>query len=133
MTKTKEVNHALEQAQAQLASIRSLVAKMIDDSNGDDAQCEARERIHEDALCVEVRSDWHTPGDGAPGKPTHYKILLCTGGPACQITGELSEDCEPETVELKYQDWGTPWTTLPLDGDEEQAVLEYARVFYFGE
>ena len=60
---------------------------------------EQRERISsEDALEVNVRGDWHTPGDQEAGKPTEYFILLGTGGPATRIKGKLDQYCQPETA-----------------------------------
>ena len=92
----------------------------------------ARERIEEDALSVEVRTDWHAVG-AEDDKPTEYNILLCTGGPAVRIIGRLTEYGEPETASIEYQDWFKPWTRLPIDGDDEDALLAYASVFWFGE
>ena len=94
---------------------------------------EARQRIEEDALSVEVRSDWHTPGSSDEDrKPAQFCILLCTGGPACRIMGELDENLEPHRAWLEHQDWGTPWTQYYEPGIQE-TLLAYARVFYFGE
>lgn len=90
----------------------------------------AEERIHEDALAVEVRSDWHTPGDD--NEPTDFQILLCTGGPAVRIMGEL-EQGEPSRAWLEYQGWGTPWTERVNQPGDHDALLAYARCFYFGE
>jgi hypothetical protein len=90
---------------------------------------EALERITDDALEVAVRSGWSTPGEL---EAEEYVILLCTGGPAVRIRGELSEYKEPESAWLEYQDWGTPWEVLRLGADED-AVLTYARCFFFGE
>lgn len=95
-----------------------------------ESQEDAEQRIREDALSVEVRSDWHTPGDDS--EPTEFQILLCTGGPAVRIMGELQQG-EPVRAWLEYQDWGTPWTEhVNQDGDHD-ALLTYARCFYFGE
>lgn len=97
-------------------------------------ECESREdaelRIHEDALSVEVKTDWRAIDD-KDQKPTHYNILICTGGPACRIMGELNEHSEPCHAWLEYQDWGTPWTQY-FDADQD-TLLAYARCFYFGE
>lgn len=96
---------------------------------------DARQRIEEDALSVEVRSDWHSPHErDTSGKATEYRILLCTGGPACQIVGDLDRHGEPESARIQYQDWGTPWTDW-RDGpdDEDEILLAYAAVFYWGE
>jgi|GEM_PF-731604 len=96
--------------------------------------CESREdaekRIQEDALSVEVRSDWHEPGAGS--EPTEFKIVLCTGGPHVQIRGELSQG-EPSRAWLEYQDWGTPMTERVNDDGDQEALLTYAQCFYFGE
>lgn len=91
---------------------------------------EAHERITEDALTVEVRNHWHTPG-ADDTKPTDFRILLCTGGPAVQIRGEINEYGEPERAWLEYQDWGTQWARY-FDASQD-TLLSYARCFYFGE
>jgi hypothetical protein len=91
----------------------------------------ARERIMEDPLSVEVRSDWSAPG--GPYEACEFKILLCTGGPAVQIVGELDQYHQPSRARLMYQDWVTPWEEVIMDSDEYEAVLEYCRQFYFGD
>ena len=87
------------QGQAQYNSVKEMVAALdaAREADDDKAAEDAERTIHEDALSVEVRSDWHAPG-GEDGGATHYRILLCTGGPACQITGELSDFNEPSTA-----------------------------------
>lgn len=127
----KEKDNAKGQAKAQLESIKEMVAAL---DVGDDAErCEAQETIQQDALCVEVRSDWHEPGGEVGISPCEYTILLCTGGPACRIIGNLTEHNEPETARIEYQDWGTPWTEYRLTSEEEATVLRYAGCFYFGD
>jgi hypothetical protein len=96
-------------------------------------QDEARTRIEEDALSVEVRGDWHSPGESDGSKATEFKILLCTGGPACQIIGELDDYGQPDSARLQFQDWFTSWEDLILTSDERAAVLTYCQVFYFEE
>jgi len=91
----------------------------------------ARERIQEDALSVEIRSGWYTPG--SEPEPEEFAILLCTGGPAVRIRGELGRHNEPERAWLEYQDWGTPWQEYHGDGCEHDTLLTYCRQFYFGE
>jgi len=92
---------------------------------------EARERIQEDPLSVQVRSGWHTPCEAS--EPMEYEILLCTGGPAVRIIGQLGRYNEPESAELQCQDWSTPWEELITTGEDNEALLTYARSFYFGE
>jgi hypothetical protein len=95
---------------------------------------EARREIEEDALSVEVRSGWYTPGGDSD--PEEFRILLCTGGPAVQIRGELNEYKEPTRAYMQCQDWFTPWTDVFGDGDkmiDSDVLLEYAQTFYFGE
>jgi hypothetical protein len=90
-----------------------------------------RETIEEDPLSVEVRSGWvNSP---AEMKAEKYQILLCTGGPAVRIIGELDIWGNPYTARLEYQDWGTPWVQyLDMTPSEYEALLTYARQFYFG-
>lgn len=135
MTNNKQVkkvedNRDMEQAEAQLNSIMEMVADL--DSDDVDKEEEARQTIQEDALSVEVRSDWDSPGAENGNKPTEFKILLCTGGPAVQIIGKLSQYQEPESARLQYQDWFKPWTDYTLTDEQEQAVLKYCQCFYFG-
>lgn len=94
---------------------------------------QAREAIQEDPLSVEVRADWHEPSN-IEIKPDEYTILLCTGGPACRIIGDLSEHLEPDRARIEYQDWFTPWVELvDITSQERGALLTYAQQFYFGE
>lgn len=89
---------------------------------------EARERIIENALEVTVRSDWTAPGETLT--PSEFCILLCTGGPAVRIVGELNSYGEPCRAWIEYQDWGTPWTQW-FDADQD-VLVRYASFFYFG-
>jgi hypothetical protein len=104
--------------------------RMIDD---------ARQAVEDDCLSVQVRSAWFTPGhEREKLRAAEYELLLCTGGPACRIIGELDEHGQPETAHMQVQDWFTPWTDFrPLVGpdnyDSESILLAYARVFWFGE
>ena len=107
---------------------------------------EAEQRIHEDALSVQVRNDWHDPGKPGGTDPAEYEILLCTGGPAVRIRGTLDQYSQPDTARLDWQDWGTPWTQYrhPVTADDlhqyaaeltryRETLLAYARQFWFGE
>lgn len=93
----------------------------------------ARRRIEEDALSVEVRSDWHTPGDEDASQPSEYNILITTGGPAARIIGELDGYQQPKTARFEYQDWFTPWTEANTQSSDDAVMLKYAQQFYFGE
>jgi hypothetical protein len=90
---------------------------------------EAQQAIYDDPLSVQVRSGWNNPGDDMT--PAEYCILLCTGGPAVRIVGDLNDWKEPESARMEYQDWGTPWEKY--DGANQDVMLQYARQFYFGE
>lgn len=133
----KELERARSQARAQFDSIREMVEDYqaaIEDNN-DEKREEAERRIHEDALSVQVRSDWYSPGSPDDSEPAEYEILLCTGGPACRIIGQLGSWREPETAEIQYQDWFTPWTDWrgeDVPDDVQEILLEYARCHYFG-
>jgi len=91
---------------------------------------EARQQIQEDALSVQVRSGWANSPDEMEAE--EFEILLCTGGPACRIVGELARN-EPDRARIEYQDWFTPWIELVgISSEEQEALLTYAREFYFG-
>lgn len=132
---------AKAQGQAQFDSIKEMVEALREAESLDTTRFqeklveEARERIEEDALSVEVRSGWYVPaGDDSGNKPSEYNILLCTGGPACRIIGELDKYCQPSTAVMQVQDWFQPWTDFYPKGEDSEAVLlAYARCFYFGE
>ena len=89
---------------------------------------DARREIAEDPLSVQVRSDWHSPGEES--EDSDFEILLCTGGPAVRIMGELDRWHEPSRAWMEYQDWFTPW--VQFHGADQDKLLEYARNFYFG-
>ena len=104
------------------------LAALEEQANGCTDEDDARQRIYEDPLSVEVRSDWSAPGD--PLEAGEFRILLCTGGPAVQIRGELNRG-EPCRAWLEYQDWGTPWTQY--FGADSDTLCRYASFFFFGE
>ena len=112
--------------------IRALAASPLD---GDDTSAE--DAIQEAPLTVEVRSGWYS--FGAEPELIEYQIMLSYGGPSLRITGRLGEYNEPETADLEYQDWGTPWTRYhpahgePLFNSHNADVLTFAQQFYFGE
>lgn len=142
---------AKRQGQAQFDSIKIMVADLqcaVDQDNegGADETEAPRRRIEEDALSVQVRSGWYQPGASKEDRaPEEYEILLCTGGPACRIVGELDDYCQPTSAQLEVQDWFQPWTeyhpinpadhtfSSRIDTKAEETLLAYARCFYFGE
>jgi len=154
-TPTKEENRAKDQAKAQAEAITTWhAAFLFCDSEGQDISalpadvqsflkeemdwdpeepehesiCDAiREMVLQDALSAQVRTEWHSLGDNP--ELGQYKLLLCTGGPAVQIRGELCNG-EPEHAYLEFQDWFTPWEPYE-DTTEEQdaALLWYAEQF----
>lgn len=157
---TNENNRAKEQAAAQLASIREMLAALncdfdrlaqlrdLEDGNhldkaeleelaeleqaaGDcENQEDAQQRIYDDPLSVQVRSGWYSPGQTPEAE--EFEILLCTGGPAVRIVGELDQYNQPNRAYMQYQDWGTPWTDYFEEGVAD-TCLEYAQQFYFGD
>ena len=92
---------------------------------------DVEQAIDNDPLSVQVRSGWYTPGEGSPD-PEEFEILLCTGGPAVRIRGELGMHLEPYRAWIEYQDWGTPWTELVDRPIETSTLLAYCQRFYYG-
>jgi hypothetical protein len=129
-TQTVRNDGGKDQAAAQYASIVAMVERLdkANEGHDDNEQEEARDAIESDPLSVRVRSGWYAVG--LTPEAMEYEILLCTGGPAVRIYGELSEN-QPDRAWLEFQDWFTPWTRFH-DVDED-VLLTYARQFYFGE
>ncbi len=106
------------------------LAELESEAGECESEDDARQRIDEDPLSVEIRSGWTTPGETL--ELEEFCILLCTGGPAVRIRGELDRG-EPSRAWVEHQDWGTPWTEIGFEPGEHGAILTYARCFYFGE
>jgi hypothetical protein len=111
---------------------REELMELEEAAGGCEDRDQAYERIQDDPLSVEVRGGWQCPGSEEVGTPEEFRILLCTGGPAVQIIGELDSHGYPDRARLQYQDWFTPWVEYIMDSDEHDAVLEYCQQFYFG-
>ncbi len=94
-------------------------------------QDDARQRIEEDTLSMEVRSGWAS--SAADMVAEEFCILLSTGGPATRIVGDLNANFEPCRARLEVQDWGEPWTEYYCGSGGMETLLAYARCFSFGE
>lgn len=90
---------------------------------------EARERIQEDPLSVEVRSNWESTASEFTAE--EFRILLCTGGPHVELLGDLDRGT-PSRIRVIYKDWGTSGEHFP-DASEREALETYCSQFYFGE
>jgi len=86
------------------------------------SQEDAERALYEDPLDIQYRSGWGSTREDM--QPEEFQILLCTGGPAVRIMGELDFNGEPHRAWIEFQDWGTPWTML-FEGQAE--ALEYAQ------
>jgi len=136
-------DHAKDQAKAQIETICDMmkalkIAQEKGSGNGYEAIYEGdmvdeegmREIIEQDALSVRIRSDWQEPGKSLT--PTEFELLLCTGGPAVRIVGELDEYNEPESPRVQYQDWFTHWMDYrEITDKQSKLILEYCRMYYF--
>ena len=138
MQKTKEKNHALQNA---IGHIESIVEdyenfNYIENLNVTcDEDYEKQEKIKESilnsALSVEFRSGWTSnPNDI---ELEQFKILLTWGGPALRVIGDLNQYKEPKNVKMQYQDWGTFWTDFEITENQQEALNWFCNCFYFGE
>tara|TARA_R100001594_G_scaffold69732_1_gene104013 strand:- start:137 stop:571 length:435 start_codon:yes stop_codon:yes gene_type:complete len=141
-TNPTKPNHALTNCKGQLENIIELYKldqqAMLEGSGNDER--DFIEEATDMALDVCWKSDdWQAVGSSEGFTPTKGRVLLTTGGPACQVICNLdgTYPCNPE---IQWQDWGTPWTTpsiqgeLQLDFDTATAALEwFINLFYWGE
>ncbi len=147
-TTTEKKNHAEQNAEGHAETILELYRahKALTEDGAEAVEFEGyeyadadliRERAQETALSVEVRGGWRTPGADADNSAEEFRILLTTGGPALQITGDVDEHGQPDNPRLMVQDWGTPWTEYRPDcyaaDDYDDAMAWYLSCFYFGE
>ena len=107
---------AYHQALTQLRNIEDMVERLrcTEGCTGED---DIHEEIIEDPVSVETHKS--------------YEIMLCWGGPAVRIVGNLDKHTQPETAALQYQDWFTPWTNYPLNNVETDTLIAYASEFCF--
>lgn len=96
----------------------------------DDA-VEIADMVQECAMSVEVSSGWHQPGDLAAAKPIAFRILVTTGGPGFRVIGDIGPYGQAAHVRAEHQDWGTPWTEVDLDEEEQEALNWFAGLFYY--
>lgn len=113
-----EDNRALNMAKSFIKDLTDLFEKF--DKEKDD--------LKQEAIMQEIEEQ-----DYGTSVQKTYSITLAGGGPALRVFGDLDENNEPETAELQYQDWGTYWTKLPVNGEQEDLLLRYASRKYFGD
>lgn len=134
MTNTAEtLARAVDTGRAHLAQIVELFeayenASVRDDWNRAD---EIRDQAEAMPLSVQVRSGWFNPWDGInlPDDLEECRILLSTGGPACQVWAEINGYGEACLVRLQVQDWFEPWTDLIISNEEYAALEWFVQVF----
>lgn len=86
-----------------------------------ESEDEARDAIYETPLSVEVRSGWHAVGEDA-GEPEEFRIVLCTGGPHVELTGDIGG-----TVRVVFRDWGESGELFPY-ADERRALEQFVSM-----
>ena len=120
-------DNSRQQAEVQLASIKKMLEAV--ENATDDAREAAEQAIYDDPLAVDVRSGWVNVWT-TEFEPVEYRVLLCTGGPAVQLEGELDDRNQPYNVQLQHQDWFEPWQTVPLTAEDTETLLTYVRHFF---
>ena len=126
------MSNAEQQARSQVESIVEMLESLRNAQTETERE-DAQTMIYEDPLEIEVRGEWRPVGE-KDRVATEFKILLCTGGPAVRIRGELDKYSEPDRATVEFQDWGTRWEPLTgLTDAEEAAILDYCHQFYFAE
>ena len=138
MQKTKEKNHALQNAIGHIESILEDYEKYVfyESCNVTTMEQEEeieqiRENILNSALSVEFRSGWNSNPNQL--EIEEFKILLTWGGPALRVIGDLNQYKEPENIKMQFQDWGTFWTDFKITENQQEALNWYCSCFYFGE
>lgn len=101
------------------------------DADADAVAYVIEDRMREAPLSVEVRSEWQTVGETL--EPAEFRLLLSTGGPACQVIGDLSAyHGGPINAKVQHQDWFRPWSDLDgVNSDQQEALEWFAGLFKY--
>lgn len=101
------------------------------DADADAVADAIEDRMREAPLSVEVRSEWQSAGESLV--PAEFRVVLSTGGPACQLIGEVSTyNGAGINARIQYQDWFTLWSTLDgVSTDQEEALEWFAGLFTY--
>jgi len=91
---------------------------------------QARERIQEDALDVQVREDWHNPGD-LHATPSEFFILLLHGWPGGSHHGRNRRRLAAFARMDRVSGLGHALDEYHGAHDTE-ALLTYCNCFFFG-
>ena len=140
MTTTETTkSHAVKNAEGHLKNIVKLYQSYM--FLGQELTDEMEEELDSIPLSIEVRSiEWQTFDNYASCdkqmEPNQGRILLSTGGPACQIICDLEDGCfNGETLEIQHQDWFKPWENLDSTNSidyKKQALGWFVNRFFFG-
>ena len=125
---------AKEQAKIQIDGIVELIGKLVNlTSDETETQMDdLRAEIYGSVLSIRVRTDWHTLGDPEDYRPIEFELLLCTGGPAVKICGDLDQNYRPSDPEVWYQDWYTLWELYTgITPIEQQSLKLFCEEFCF--
>jgi hypothetical protein len=130
MPTTIEKENSLSQAYSQLSYIEELLHNYDtaeDESDKDDALT----AIYENPLELTKDYDQMEDQDGEIhyGKELSYNLLLCTGGPAVRVIGNLNKWKEADSAKLQHQDWFTSWKDAPLTKDQKENLIRYVNFF----
>ena len=124
---TNATDTSLDSALRVLEHITQLSDRSETVENSSQEEDDLQQEIQEYPLSLEFRSDWHSAGEEP--EVGGYKLLICTGGPAVQITGRCDQWGCASTANLEHQDWGTPWTDVSLTNEQHLTLLWFAQQF----
>ena len=122
-----------QNAVKRLYSDKPCMTELIDDyTDSDELDSDfIIDRVNETPLSLEVKADdWHTLGDTRELEPTKGRLLLSTGGPACQIVGDIEGDYMAN-VEIQFQDWGKPWESISTNSEQFDALQWFVEQFWW--
>jgi hypothetical protein len=131
MNNTNTSDRATEQALMQMARIRELwgIASLAADAGDDELIASVQDQLIDMPLFVCVRDGF--PAVVIGGEPTQCEILLCTGGPTCRVLVQVGSDGDATHVMLQTQDWYQPWRDVEIGESDRQALMYFARQFWY--
>lgn len=98
--------------------------ELQEQADGYECREDVEQAMQEHPLSLEYRSAWARALPGEELEPAEFRLVLCTGGPHVEITGDLDAD----RVRVLYSDWGESGELHSFDHDAVETYLNVIGV-----
>lgn len=104
------------------------LAELLEQVGSYESREEVEREMREMPLCIEVRSGWsHPTGDLTPAE---YKIVLSSGGPHCELRGDLDNGSAHGPVRVLYSGWSESGELFDISDEQRRALNYFVDIFF---